>query len=171
MTMETIRADKKKEFSIPGLIMKHEGFSLDPYQLEYKKKDGTKVKEKFFTGGVGHKMSTEDIKEFDYNWTDAEKDKYWRRKFREDIIKAEADVEGLANEYGIDLTDTRRKVLTSMRFQMGDKGLRGFKGFLGGLRDNDKDKAADEMLDSSWANQTAERAKELSEMIRNESSN
>ena len=35
-------------------IKEHEGFCLEPYNLEYKTSDGTIVKEDFQTGGYGH---------------------------------------------------------------------------------------------------------------------
>ncbi len=41
-------------------IKEHEGFKLEPYQLSYKTKDGKKVKEDFWTGGYGHKLSKDE---------------------------------------------------------------------------------------------------------------
>ena len=41
-------------------IKEHEGFKLEPYQLSYRTKDGKKVKEDFWTGGYGHKLSKDE---------------------------------------------------------------------------------------------------------------
>lgn len=168
--MEYLIADKKKALTLYGMVMKHEGFSLDPYKLKYKKADGTEVQEGFFTGGVGHKMSAEDIKEFDPTWSKEKKEEYWLNKYREDLTQAQLDAAKVAKDYGFTPTKEQHNVLTSMRFQMGDKGLRKFKKFLTALAAGDKDTAAEEMLDSNWANQTEGRAKELSEIIRNDES-
>ena len=41
-------------------IKQHEGFKLEPYQLSYRTKNGKKVKEDFFTGGYGHRLSKDE---------------------------------------------------------------------------------------------------------------
>lgn len=166
--MEYIVADKKKALTLFGMIMKHEGFSLDPYKLKYKQADGTEVQENFFAGGVGHKMSAEDIKEFNPNWNKSKKEEYWLNKYKEDLVQSQLDAAKVAKDYGFSPTPRQHDVLTSMRFQMGDAGLRKFQKFLGALAAGDKDVAADEMMKSRWANQTKGRAKELSEMIRHD---
>ena len=54
-----------------------------------------------------------------------------------------------------------------MVFQMGQRGVNGFHNMWNALENNDYDTAANEMLDSTWAEQTPERAIELSERMRN----
>lgn len=66
-----------------------------------------------------------------------------------------------------ELPDAVQDVLVNMGFQMGVQGLLGFRKTLGYLKSKEWDKAADEMLDSSWAKQTPRRAKRLSNIIRN----
>ena len=53
-----------------------------------------------------------------------------------------------------------------MAFQLGLPRLKKFVNFIQGLKDQDYNKAADEMIDSRWAKQTPNRAYGLSEMIR-----
>ena len=58
------------------------------------------------------------------------------------------------------------EVLTEMAFQMGLRGVRNFKKMWAALEQKDYATAADEMLDSKWASQTPNRAKALSQIIR-----
>ena len=59
------------------------------------------------------------------------------------------------------LNEPRRAVLIGMAFQMGLRGLLGFKRTLGSIEDGQYFEAAIEMLQSEWAKQTPERANRL----------
>jgi lysozyme len=59
-----------------------------------------------------------------------------------------------------------RKVLINMAYQLGHKGLSGFKGMITALVCLDYHRAADEMIDSRWYRQTPNRAKRLADRIR-----
>ena len=63
------------------------------------------------------------------------------------------------------LTDTRQRALINMAFQLGTRGLMGFKKALRALEKGDYRTASIELLDSRWAVQTPERAKRMAEMI------
>lgn len=65
------------------------------------------------------------------------------------------------------LTESRREVLYEMCFQLGLRGLLGFRLTLNHIKNGDYDKAAREMLNSRWARQTPSRAKALAEVMRN----
>lgn len=65
-----------------------------------------------------------------------------------------------------ELDDVRRGVLLDMLFNLGRPRLLKFKNMLAAIEEGDYDRAADEMLDSLWANQVGNRASELSEMMR-----
>jgi lysozyme len=76
------------------------------------------------------------------------------------------------------LTPNRKAVLYNMAFNLGVKGLLGFKNTLRFVEQGDYDKAADGMLNSKWASQVGksppsrrfpkgQRAYELSELMRN----
>lgn len=59
------------------------------------------------------------------------------------------------------LNEARQAVLYSMCFQMGLKGLLGFRSTLASVRDEHFANAAEGMRQSLWAKQTPERAKRL----------
>ena len=63
------------------------------------------------------------------------------------------------------LNEPRRAVLIGMAFQMGLRGLLGFKRALGSIEDGQYKEAAMYMLDSAWAEQTPERAKRLAKQM------
>jgi len=59
-----------------------------------------------------------------------------------------------------------KTVLMEMCYQLGVTGVSKFKKALKAMEDGDWEKAADEMLDSKWAKQTPNRAKEMSNIVR-----
>lgn len=65
-----------------------------------------------------------------------------------------------------ELTQTRREVLIEMAYNLGVKGLNGFRNMWAALDRGDYDKAADEMLDSKWARQVGVRAIRLANRMR-----
>lgn len=64
------------------------------------------------------------------------------------------------------LTHARRMVLVSMAFNLGERGLASFRRFLDAVQREAYDEAADEMLDSDWAQQVKGRAVALARMMR-----
>lgn len=64
------------------------------------------------------------------------------------------------------LSPVRKIVLQAMAFQMGINGLASFKNMLEAAQRFDYNRAAEEMLNSRWAQQTPERAKRMAEMMR-----
>jgi len=62
----------------------------------------------------------------------------------------------------IKLSDARQAVLIEMAFQMGLKGLLQFKRMLSAVEDVQYFEAAAQMLESTWAKQTPNRARRLS---------
>jgi lysozyme len=63
------------------------------------------------------------------------------------------------------LDDARLGAITNMSFNMGVKGLMGFRKFLAAMQTGDWVTASAEMLDSKWAQQVRDRAKRLSQQI------
>ena len=63
------------------------------------------------------------------------------------------------------LPDAQQEVVVEMCFQLGISGLLQFKDFLFQLSRGNFVSAAKEMLDSDWAKQTPNRAKELSQIM------
>ncbi len=89
-----------------------------------------------------------------------------RRIVRERCERIEAMLtEQIAGFEG--LSDGRKAALIEMAYQMGVDGLKQFHMMLAALWEHENEAAADAALDSKWAKQTPERAKRVSEMIRN----
>lgn len=63
------------------------------------------------------------------------------------------------------LDDARQNVLVNMSFNLGVAGLLKFAKTLDYVRRGEYKKAADEMLDSTWSEQTGDRAKRLSKVM------
>lgn len=77
-----------------------------------------------------------------------------------DIAAAQAQLaEQLPWTLGLD--EVRRAVLTNMTFNMGIHGLMGFKNTLALIQAGEYEKAADNMLQSKWAQQVGPRAHRL----------
>ena len=64
------------------------------------------------------------------------------------------------------LDDARQNVLVNMAFNLGVSGLLTFKNTLRLISFNRYEEAAEEMLNSKWANQVGYRAEELAEQMR-----
>ena len=64
------------------------------------------------------------------------------------------------------LTAPRQRALVEMCYQLGAGGCRRFERMLRALADADYERAADEMLDSRWAEQTPARAEHCAELMR-----
>ncbi|CAN2040112.1 lysozyme [Candidatus Magnetomoraceae bacterium gMMP-15] len=60
-----------------------------------------------------------------------------------------------------ELSENRQKAIVDMRFNLGHGGFRRFKSMINALEEADYSRAADEMLNSKWADEVPERAKEL----------
>ena len=83
----------------------------------------------------------------------------------DDIVEAVERAKAFVPEYVWDmLTDTRKRVLVNMAFNLGNK-LRGFRVLRGCVIASDWEGAADAMLDSLWAHQVGARAIRLSKMM------
>jgi len=72
----------------------------------------------------------------------------------------------LSRERTVELTQTRKDVLTEMAFNLGIPRLNGFKKMWKAIENGDYETAADEQLDSKWARQVGVRAMRLSKRMR-----
>jgi len=127
-----------------SIIKKHEGFRKKPYHCTEGK----------LTIGIGRNLESNGISEDEAEYM-----------AQNDIAMAEKSASSLVRDFTA-LNDNRKIVLVSMAFQMGGKGLSEFVKMIDAVNLGAFRTAADEMLDSKWAKQTPERAKELSEMMR-----
>lgn len=62
--------------------------------------------------------------------------------------------------------DDVQRALANMAYQLGVSGVLKFQKMLAALRDGDREQAAIEALDSTWAKQTPERAARVAKLIR-----
>lgn len=82
-----------------------------------------------------------------------------------DIARIEREVM-VTFPWSADLDDPRRGVLVNMAFNLGTRGLGGFRKALAAMQRGDWDSAATEMLASKWATQTGARAERLAQQMR-----
>jgi len=83
-----------------------------------------------------------------------------------DIINCEKQLQAKIPDIYNGLDEVRKSVLLNMCFNLGIKGLLGFKNTLAFVKAGDWERAANNMLVSKWAKQVGRRAIELSEMMR-----
>ncbi len=87
--------------------------------------------------------------------------------FNRDMVEAASNanlIVGAKTWRGIG--ETRQEILTEMVYQLGAGGVDGFRNMIAALRDRNYERAADEMLDSRWHDQTPARAEELAALMR-----
>ena len=136
--------------TVKNSIKKHEGFRNKVYKDTLGKR----------TIGYGH-LCVEDWWEDDKEYTQAELE----RIFDKDFDKAK---DGASKLYeGCEISDTAKGIIIEMVFQLGTTGVSKFKNMWKALKETPPNYsvAKIEMLDSRWAKQTPNRAKELSNII------
>ena len=129
--------------SIEEQLLLHEGLRLKPYKDTVGK----------LTIGVGRNLDDKGIS----------KD--------EALFLLANDIEAVINqleryEWYISTDPIRRKVLIDMAVNLGVGGLLKFRKMIAALERGDYEGAADQMLDSRWAEQVGYRAVRLAEMMR-----
>lgn len=81
-----------------------------------------------------------------------------------DIKRCKQELVGLS--WFADLDAVRQDAIVNLCFNLGLTRLMGFKNAMGAMAVGDYEKAADEFLDSRWANQVGQRALDVTHMIR-----
>lgn len=85
--------------------------------------------------------------------------------FKNDIARVCRDLDTYLPWWNT-LTDARQRVLANMAYNLGIRGLMGFRNTLAFIREGEYEKAADGMLKSLWARQVGQRAVRLASMMR-----
>ncbi|MBE7218619.1 MAG: lysozyme [Caulobacteraceae bacterium] len=129
---------------LEALLRRHEGVRLRPYRDSVGK----------LTIGVGRNLD-------DVGITPDEATVL----LRNDIDRTGAGLDA-ALPWWSSLEPARRRVLMDMAFNLGVPGLLAFKLTLAAVRDGCFAEAADRMLQSRWATQVGERAKEMAAAMR-----
>jgi lysozyme len=131
----------KKEID---LLKKHEGLRLKPYRCSAGK----------LTIGYGHNLDDVGISEEEAEML-----------LLNDLLTANIEVENRFVWFE-DLDEVRKAVVVNMIFNLGIARFSAFKKTISLIEEGSYSEAAQEMLDSRWANQVGSRANELSEMMR-----
>ena len=133
-------------------VKKHEGYRDTVYRDTLNKR----------TVGFGH-LCVED------HWEDGKKyDKeYLEKILKEDLQYAINQGEGMCKD--LKISDDAKFLIIEMIFQLGSAGVQKFRRMWSALEENPPNyfEAHVQMLDSKWAKQTPERAKEMSGHMRN----
>jgi len=124
-------------------LTRDEGVVLKPYRDTVGK----------LTIGIGRNLDDKGISESEA-----------RVLLQNDIAEFDKQV-GAALPWTSDMDSIRYAVLVNMAFNLGIRGLLGFKNALEAMRSEDWPKAAVEMLDSNWANQVGDRALRLAKQM------
>ena len=127
-------------------VKKHEGFKDHVYLDSLSKR----------TVGYGH-LCVED------HWEDGKK---YDKEYLEDIL--EKDLQSAIDQahdmcQGLEISDDAKSIICEMIFQLGGNGVSKFKNMWKALKENPPNyfEAHVQMLDSKWAKQTPNRAKEM----------
>jgi lysozyme len=131
----------KKEID---LLKKHEGLRLKPYRCSADK----------LTVGYGRNLDDVGISEEEAEML-----------LLNDLLTANIEVENRFVWFE-DLDEVRKAVVVNMIFNLGIARFSAFKKTISLIEEGSYSEAAQEMLDSRWANQVGSRANELSEMMR-----
>ena len=123
--------------------MRHEGVRLKPYLDTVGK----------WTIGVGRNLTDKGISHDEALFL-----------LDSDIDECVADCQTFTWFAGLD--GVRQRVIADLRFNLGGRGLRGFKRTIQCVMDGDFDGAANGLLRSRWASQVGKRATVLAEMMR-----
>jgi len=109
------------------------------------------------TVGVGH-LCVED------HWEDHKKysEEMLMKVLEDDLKNAIRGAEELCSDCPV-LEDQAKEIIVEMVFQLGESGVSKFRNMWKALKVPDYPTAAKEMLDSRWAKQTPNRAKEMSD--------
>ena len=125
-------------------IIRHEGIRLDMYQ------DTLGI----YTVGVGHNIQEKGISQA-----------VMELMLEEDVAEAVSELKRSVSFFS-KMPEQVQEALVNLAFNMGIPRLMQFKKTLAYLRDGNFEAAADELLDSRYAEQVGRRADEVADMIR-----
>jgi len=119
----------------------------------------------YATFGIGHLITDKDP---EYGWpvgTKVSEDRI-NEVFKTDVQKFVSETQKVFPDL-INKPDNIQVVLVNMCFNLGAPRLGKFKKFISAINNEDWETASLEMLDSQWARQVGDRAKRLSDRVKN----
>ena len=115
------------------------------------------------TFGIGHLITEDDPEHGEPDGTEISEDRV-NEVFESDVSKFVDEAKILFPDLD-DLPEIAQQVIVNMAFNMGRPRLSKFKNFIAGVNDRDWVRAAEEMMDSRWADQVGARATRLRNLI------
>ena len=115
------------------------------------------------TFGIGHLITEDDPEHGEPDGTEISEDRV-NEVFETDVSKFVDEAKILFPDLD-DLPEIAQQVIVNMAFNMGRPRLSKFKNFIAGVNDRDWTRAAEEMMDSRWADQVGARATRLRNLI------
>jgi lysozyme len=115
------------------------------------------------TFGIGHLITENDPEHGEPDGTEISEDRV-NEVFESDVSKFVDEAKILFPDLD-DLPEIAQQVIVNMAFNMGRPRLSKFKNFIAGVNDRDWVRAAEEMMDSRWADQVGARATRLRNLI------
>jgi lysozyme len=115
------------------------------------------------TFGIGHLITENDPEHGEPDGTEISEDRV-NEVFETDVAKFVSEAKILFPDLD-DLPEVAQQVIVNMAFNMGRPRLSKFKNFIAGVNDRDWVRAAEEMMDSRWADQVGARAVRLRNLI------
>ena len=115
------------------------------------------------TFGIGHLITENDPEHGEPDGTEISEDRV-NEVFESDVSKFVSEAKILFPDLD-DLPEVAQQVIVNMAFNMGRPRLSKFKNFIAGVNDRDWVRAAEEMMDSRWADQVGARAVRLRNLI------
>jgi lysozyme len=112
------------------------------------------------TGGIGHLITEWDEEYYEQPMGTKIPNEQVDDWFAKDIQVTLKDCKIIFEEFD-SLPEEAQLVIANMCFQLGRPRLSKFKNFIAAVKDQDWDRAADEMKDSRWYKQTTARAERL----------
>ena len=133
-------------------VKKHEGYRNKVYLDTLGKR----------TVGVGH-LCVEDFWEDDKEYEES----FLMEILQKDLQEAIRGAKELMEEHGCaDIDERAEEIIIEMVFQLGRTGVKKFRNMWKALSEHNYVGASFEMLDSKWAKQTPNRAKDMAEQMK-----
>ena len=133
-------------------VKKHEGYRNKVYLDTLGKR----------TVGVGH-LCVEDFWEDDKEYEES----FLMEILQKDLQEAIRGAKELMDEHGCaDIDERAEEIIIEMVFQLGRTGVKKFRNMWKALSEHNYVGASYEMLDSKWAKQTPNRAKDMAEQMK-----
>lgn len=132
------------KFKLKTMLVRHEGIRLNPYKDTVGK----------LTIGIGRNLDDTGI---------SENEAYYL--LSNDIDRAVVNLREIFKSFDT-FTDDRQIALVDMMLNLGKGGFCGFRNMINAIDNEDWNTASLEALDSKWANQVGNRAKEIVLLLR-----